>query len=514
MMRMKKALCIILSLIMLIFCASCGKDGEDEKNTEPVTEETTGVQEEETTKLVSNAKASFVLPYSQEDSLNPFKAKTQINRAITTLLYDSLYSVGQDFSPSAVLARSEETENGSITVTLKDSLKFSDGSPLNASDVVYSFNLAKESDRYSSLLGEIESATAITMNEIKFTLKEPDIYVRNILTFPVVNYGSGEDEVPTGSGRYVLSKDKLSYNKEHVSGKKPKIKTIELCSLSDKINFVDSLQIGNISFIFRDLSDCDVQRAAAQSVPITLNNLVYLGINSEKGALGDKVLRQAINLAIDKEALCAQDFQGYAVRTESPFNPTWGEEKEKASVFDQSEAVELLEKNGYKYASETDTYRRDKNGRTLSLNIVVPSENEFRSDAAQSVAKYLSQIGIAANIVSLKYSSFKERVKSGKFDLYLGEVRLCENMSLSPFFTKGGKTRYGIDLKSPVISSYKKMLSGDESVFVFDKEFSKEMPFVPICYRQGIVMASNTLSDNIKSTQTDLFSNIGEWKMS
>jgi hypothetical protein len=57
------------------------------------------------------------------------------------------------------------------------------------------------------------------------------------------------------------------------------------------------------------------------------------------------------------------------------------------------------------------------------------------------------------------------------------------------------------------------MLNSEKSVADFESDFSKEMPFVPICYRQGIVMTSNTLSDNIKSVPTDLFFNIYEWKM-
>lgn len=514
MIEMKKILCIILSLIMLLSFAACRSSGTEEP-TEPEEETTdvTGDIDEVTTKPSSNAKASFILPYSEQDSLNPFKAQSQINRVFTTLLYDSLYTLDTEFSPVGVLAQSEEITGDSIIVSLKESARFSDGSSLNASDVVYSFEQAKESGRYKELLSGISSAFATERFKVKFTLESPDAYALNVLTFPIIEYGSAENDVPLGSGRYVYSKKSLSYNKNHISGKKPKIKSIGVCSLSERTDFVSSLQIGNVSFVFRDLADCEVQRAVAQSIPVALNNLVYLGVNSESGALSDKVVRQAINLAIDKDNICSQDFQSYAVRAESPFNPQWKYSREKESIFDQSEAVELLEKNGYKYSSDTDMYRRDKDSKTIRVRILVSSDNEFRKDAAQSISKYLTQIGFDADVVSVKRDKFKEMVKEKSFDIYLGEIKLCENMSLSPFFEKSGKAHYGINLKDSVISSYSEMLSGKKSVAVFENEFSKALPFIPICYRQGIVMTSNTLSDNIKSVSTDVFSNIAEWKM-
>lgn len=514
-MKMKKAICIILSVIMLLMVCGCSK-GEGGDETEPTEIENQDDGEDEgegEMKPTSNARASFVLPYSEDDSINPYLSQSQINRALTTLLYDGLFSLDESFSPVGVLASGAEVTKESVIVTINENAAFSDSSLLSASDVVYSFEKARESERYSALLSNISSATAIEKYKVRFNLEKPDAFVRNILTFPIIRYGSGEKDVPAGSGRYVLSSKKLSYNKSHISGEKPKIKTIKLFSMSESTNFVDSLQIGNISFIFRDLSDCDIKRASARSVPVTLNNLVYLGINSSEGVLSDKNVRRAINLAIDKESIVSADYQGYAVRTESPFNPLWSESGEKDSVFDQSEAVELLEKEGYTYSSETDKYRRDKNGKTIELKIIVAQKNEFRKAAAESIAKNLTQIGFDASVTAVSFEKYKELVKEGRFDLYLGEIKLCENMSLSPFLEKSGKAHYGIDLKSTVVSSYNRLLSGSNTVSRFEDDFSKELPFIPVCYRQGVTMTSNTLSDNVKSTSTDIFSNITQWKM-
>lgn len=511
MMKMRKALCIILSLIMLFLFASCGGKTEnpDDVSLEEETEESSDVE----TKNTASVKKSFVLPYSESDSLNPYKAKTQTNRIIMPLLYDGLYALDENYTPKEIIAESADIAAGSITVKLKENVYFSDSTPLRASDVVYSFDRAKEAGAYSETLDGISSATALDSFRVKFILSRPDAFVSSVLTFPIIEYGSGDTDFPRGSGRYAFSGGKLVYNKSHISGEKPKIKTVGLYNLNDRASIVDALQIGNVSFAYDDLSDCEVQRAVAQSFSVTLNNLVFIGINSENRALGNKAVRQAINLAVDKESLASHDFHGYAVRTESPFNPKWKESQKKEAVFNQSSAVELLEKNECLYASETDKCRTDKNGNRLNFKIIVSEENEFRLEAAQSIAKYLSQVGISAEVLPLSFGKYKERIKEKNFDLYIGEVKLCENMNLLPFFSKSGKTHYGINLKGDAAKSYGELLNGKTDVTDFEKEFSENLPFIPVCYRCGAVLVTNTLSDNIKSISTDLFYNINEWKM-
>lgn len=496
---------------MLFLFASCGEKTEnpDDTGTEEETEESPDVE----TKNTQSIKKGFVLPYSESDSLNPYKAKTQTNRIIMPLLYDGLYALDENYTPQEAVAESADISAESITVKLKENVRFSDSTPLRASDVVYSFDRAKEAGAYSETLDGISSATALDSFRVKFILSHPDAFVSSVLTFPIIEYGSGDADLPQGSGRYTFSDGKLTYNKSHISGKKPKIKTIGLYKLNDRAGIVDALQIGNVSFAYDDLSDCEVQRAVAQSFSVTLNNLVYIGINGENEVLGSKAVRQAINLAVDKESLASHDFHGYAVRTESPFNPKWKESQKKEAVFNQSAAVELLENNGCLYASETDKYRTDKNGKKLYFKIIVSEENEFRLEVAESISKYLSQVGIGTEIVKLSFDKYKERIKEKNFDLYIGEVKLCENMSLLPFFSKEGKARYGINLKDDTAKSYGELLSGKADVAGFEKEFSENLPFIPVCYRCGAVLVTNTLSDSIKSVSGDLFYNIHEWKM-
>ncbi len=86
------------------------------------------------------------LAYSASDSLNPYKMKTELNRQLIPLLYDSLTRVDPSYRPENRLAESV-TYNGNIcTVKLRRNILFSDGSLLQGADVVYSFRTAVASE--------------------------------------------------------------------------------------------------------------------------------------------------------------------------------------------------------------------------------------------------------------------------------------------------------------------------------------------------------------------------------
>ena len=162
------------------------------------------------------------IPYISNDSLNPYAAKSETNHKLATLIYDSLYAVGNDFQPVPLIAQSYKTEGNSLVVTIKNNLTFSDGSPLTVSDVVYSFNKAKSCEAYSDDLSNFDRADATNLSDITFTFRSFEVDLVSLLTFPVMKGQGTEDDlgyststdsdsiftIPAGSGRYFLTKNK------------------------------------------------------------------------------------------------------------------------------------------------------------------------------------------------------------------------------------------------------------------------------------------------------------------
>ena len=511
---MKKLLCIILSVLVLFSLSACkGEDNPPGNNDTPVTDASSS-DEPVTDADSKENRHTLALPYSEKDSLNPYLAKTQINTQLSTLIYDSLYRLDSTYSPIALIAKNGTVDGKYLTVTLQKDIFFTDKSLLSSEDVVYSFNLAKQSSTYSSLLSGFASAVATDTYVVRFELEKTDVYACNCLTFPIIREGDGESAKPKGSGRYYLAGSSLKYNPSHFSGKAPKIKTVSLFDIKDNAAAMGALQIGNIRFFFSDSAETPLDRVSANYKPVILNSLVFLSFNSSDKLLKSSVLRRIISLAVDKDEIAENAYRGYAEKTDTPFNPHWSEvsELKKPESITPLQVTEMLDENGYKYRNNSDLYRRDKKGNELSFTLVTNSDDSSRTEAASYIKSQLGAVGINIEVRELKYEKFLKAVKDRDFDMYLGEIRLCENMALSTFFTKNGSTSCGIKTGGACAAEYEKLLKGTASVPDFVDLFNTEMPFVPLCYRSGMAAISNELKDNVELNSNDLFANIYEWQ--
>ena len=171
---------------------------------------------------------SVNLAYNSADTFNPYTAKTTLNKNLCSLLFDPLVTVNSQMLSENVLAANCELSGTNLIVTLKNA-SFTDGSPLTADDVVYSFNLAKNSSsRYSATLSVVTAAQVRDAKSVIFTLTKSDPYAASLLTFPIIKIGTDElkteDNVyltPVGTGRYTLNSEQngLVSNKNWHGGK-------------------------------------------------------------------------------------------------------------------------------------------------------------------------------------------------------------------------------------------------------------------------------------------------------
>lgn len=511
---MKKALCIFLAFLMLFVFASCtASDTQDASDApsqsqadENENENADDGENEEITPSEQVKSSSLTLAYSSLDGLNPFEMKSEINRELSDLLYDPLYKTGSDFSPVAVLAKEGTVDGKTVKVKIKKNVKFSDSSSLSASDVVYSFNKAKESEGYGEQLKNFVSAYAQDTRTVVFKLEKDDIYALSCLSFPVVKSGSASNSKAIGSGRYYLSSEKLKANKNHVSGEKAKYSKISLYDVKTSDTLFDLVHIGEISLAFSDLRDCKAPTVTAVTKSVPLNNLVFIGMKSTKGILKDAKLRRIISLAINREDIASSAFEGYATAAYTAFNPMWKETPEvRENEYSAKEIAQMLDENGYKYRNDTDKHRKNDAGKEVVLTLAVNKDNAYKLEAAESIKSDLQIVGIEVNVVPLSQKELKKAIKKNKYDMYIGEIKLSENMSLSPFFDENGAASYSVDKNLGCISAYNKLISGKISTDEFVSSFNSDTPFVPLCYRAGAASVSSTVKTDVSPYIGDLY---------
>lgn len=503
-------LCLVFCLVLL---SSCGGDPAQEEVSSAAGGEVSAPSGE----AAPTKNRTLALPYVKGDSLNPFTAKSLPNQLLSTVLYDSLYTVDGTLSPQPFLAASGTVSGTQVRVSLRSGLVFSDGSSISGSDVVYSFEKAVASPQYRAQLANFSSAR-VQNGDIVFTLKQADPYALNCLNFAIIKSGtdSSDTAIPIGSGRYTAARGDssvtLKANKLWLNGNAAQFSLISLVDVPDSDSVIHSLEIGNVNFIFNDLSSGVYQRINANTTEFLMNNLVFLGLQSENELLQNIQVRKAISLALAREEIASSAYQGHAQASAVPFRPDWNALKGlevTGCAQNKEEAARVLEEAGFHRAEASGTYAKD--GKELSFTLIVNSNNPFRLSAANLIATQLAAAGIKVTVSQLSWEAYAAAVQGGNFDLYLGEVKLPHNMSLSAFFDEEGAVRAGISREDPVAAAYQQMLAGTVSLQDFLNTFAQTPPFLPVCFRKGVAARSRDVQGDFTCHTGDVYASLTDW---
>ena len=501
MKRMKRpgtlaALLLLTSAALLAGCSTLPKSYYE--HSEPESIPSSGASEPETPET-----KDFALCYSSGDSLNPFAARTRSNLELAPLLYQGLTVLDAEWTPQPALASSVSVSGNTVTAAIREDAVFSDGSAVTAADAAASFQLAKASDNYKVLLKNVESAAAGN-GTVTFTLSSPDPNAAACLSFPVIKSGTADS--PVGSGPYVYKTGDEPFLEANPHADSPSLPVIRLKDYPNGDATIRGLESGAISFYFDDLSSGDIPRTSSANINVPLNTLVFLGINSGKAGLSSPAVRGALSTAISRTDLASNAFAGRAQPAVAPFSKQWKVAVELKG-FDANEniavAVAQLEQAGY---NNTD-------GNPLSVELLVSEGNSFRAAAAELLQQQLAKAGVSVTVVSLPFEEYGERLKSGDFTLYLGEIRLPANMALWPFFTSGGPAAYGINTSGITAAAYGEYLAGGKTLQEFIDAFTQDVPFIPLCWREGLAAYDRSLT-GVAPTAFNAYYGIGGWSFS
>ncbi len=516
---MRRIMAIFLCLCIIFGLCGCGDTGNFQNGQEiPQTE---------------NSGDGISLACNTADSFNPYKSKTELNRLIGSLLYDSLFLIDNAYNPINVLAEKFTTEGGVCTITLKTAI-FTDGSAVTSEDVVYSFNLAKESARYSSKLSSVLTVSAVDSKTVVFTADKNDAYMVNLLTFPIIKKDSdllkNQDNVelpPVGCGRYRLSDDleTLTANEKHYMTV-PSVKSVKLINTPDEEALSHAIEIGAVDMYYTDLSDCNILRMSGNRVNVTLNNLVYIGVNLNKSILKNSYMRHGLSLALDREKICEDGYYTNAVAATGVYNPAWQTVKGIQSIQTTSKidfSIENFNKIGYN-KKDKQGFFVNANDDAIELRLLVNQENSFRNNAAELIKTQLAAVGIKINIESVPYNQYIARLEAGQFDLYLAEVSINDNMDLTELLCSGGKAAYGIEKiiedkkteekneqveEKPQTVKLEQVVnglySGTSTVSDVATMAISEMHIIPVCYRTGILFCSGEVKDPSVNSSMDIY---------
>jgi len=375
-----------------------------------------------------------------------------------------------------------------MTVKIDTSRQFSNGHTLTADDVVYSFRAAKNSTYYGSSLRNISTCVARGDDTCEFVTTTPNVYAAADLTFPIIPADS-TDDIPAASGAYIYKATTeggtLTRNK-YYPGSTYASDTVVLINTTDTSSLNMGIVIGDMDAYFDDMSEGESDRISVGSAQVDLNNLVYFMFN-QGGYFSSPKLRQAIAMLIDRNELLESGYEGYGEITSMPFNPQWymANDCTWEDPMTVDEAKDFVNSYLGKY----------------TITILVNSGNSFRQKCAERIGDQLASYGINSKIEVATWDVFEDGLENGRYDIYLGEFKMSNDMNTGPLFFM---SEY---LQARLFN----MIAGSISPSEFMTDFVAEMPFVPICIRYGVTAYSKSLQGGIAPLPNNPFANLTEW---
>lgn len=356
----------------------------------------------------NSSQITIGIPQDLEDSLDPHKAMAAGTKEVLFNLFEGLIKPTSDgsFIP-AVASAYNESEGGKVyTFTLREGVKFHDGSTVTAEDVKFSIDKCADTSTGEPLVAaysNIESVDITDVDTIVVTLKEPDTEFLAYMTtaiIPAANTQPDTNPIGTGPYKYVSRSPQENFVVERFDeywGEPAYIQdvTFKVCANADTL--VMNLEGGAVDMIARLTSTQAAELSDNfQVLEGTMNLVQALYLNNAEKPFDDVRVRQALCYAIDPQEIMLMISDGKGTELGSSMFPSFAKYFDKAlnDTYNQDieKAKALLTEAGY-----ADGFQ---------FTITVPSNYQQHIDTAQVLVEEFKAIGVDARIQLIEWDSW------------------------------------------------------------------------------------------------------------
>src|SRR5579859_3496550 len=371
-------------------------------------------------------------------------------------IYEPLVFVNalQNAKTTPWLATSWAWSNGDkqLTFTIRNGVKFSNGTPLTAADVVYTFNMLKQHKTMdiNSVWSVLSSVTQQGANKVVMKFKAagvPYFYyigdqvpiVSKAVWSKIANPVTYPDKTPVGTGAFTMNKctpQNITYtaNRHYWQPGLPKVGTVNYPAFltNDTANtYLANGQAQWGSQFIPSIKQFYLSRNPNYHYWFPPIANVTLFINLTNPLLKNLAVRQAMAYAINRQKASAIGEYGYEPASNqagivTPTFSSWLDSSQAAAygndyAYNPAKAISILQKAGFKRGANG--IFQTPSGKPLSFNVV---NNGGFSDwvaAMQVITSDLKAVGIQVTPENVAYSTWQSDIYTGKFDLgYYGQT--------------------------------------------------------------------------------------------
>jgi peptide/nickel transport system substrate-binding protein len=384
-------------------------------------------------------------------TLNPISvdfdmsARSVCSRQIfETLFYYDLDFDGVKFKP--VLAESLKVSDDGLemTVKLKDKIWFSDGVPITADDVLFTYQTTMDpridSADLRNYYSNVKEVVKIDDKTVKFVFNELywktlesvaifDVIPKHIYQYTDANEFNKRVSNPVGSGPYIFERWDVAQQivlkrNENYWGEKPKIDKLVFKIITNHIAALQALRSKSIDMLDPIPEQFDTMSKDEEfkkefnlfSYWQPSGGYRYIGWNEEKPFFKDKKVRMAMTQALDRESIVKFILKDRAVVVSGPFY-VYGKQNDpniKPWPFDLTKAAQLLDEAGWKDHDGDGV--RDKDGIPFKFKLSYPTSSPTAEAASKIFKDDAAKIGVEITPDPVEWSIYLERLNASNFD--------------------------------------------------------------------------------------------------
>jgi len=420
-------------------------------------------------------------------TLNPISAETDIYTVWITipyifeplLVHDFDAADGRQLKPHLAESYEVSSDGLEITFRLRDDIHFSDGTPLTADDVIFTYqtitnpkvDAANVANRYADVL----KVTKIDNLVVKFYLKRPHFLSLENLSFartgilpkhvyglalplgagatPGASAGVNHDRFnkrvsnPVGSGPYVfdrwdVGRQVVLRRNENYWGRKPKLQRIIYQFIANPVASVQALRSHQVDIVipepeqFAELADDEkfAEEFYCLSYWTPSTPFYYIGWNQDTPYFCDKLVRRAMTGIIDRQAIIAHLLQGRGRQITGPFyflgpdsdprlalplgaGATPAQAPGLIIAYDPQASGQLLDKAGWR---DTDgDGLRDKDGVPLRFRFMYANSYALFERLAKLLKDEAAKVGVEVITEPCEWSILWDRLNRREFQAYV-----------------------------------------------------------------------------------------------
>ena len=382
------------------------------------------------------------------DNFNPYT-----NNSLHGVLYEPLFVFNSmtnkmDYRLAQSITYSDDLKT--ITLKLRKGLEWSDGSPLTAEDVAYSFEMTKDTpafDQKGIWPGKnLQKINVVDKETVTFDLAKADsTFLWNLAAYHIIpkhiwskagDLTTFTNPNPIGSGpmtdiKYVKPQQmEICRNSNYYLENRPYLDCINFRSYSDNSQLQPALIKGEIDWGSNFIADVEStfvgKDKANHHFWYPANDAIHLYVNTKRAPFDDIRVRQALSMSLDRKAIVDIAAYGYptpnfnvggiAELYQSHIDQNVNKKYGYLAQYNVEKASKLLDEAGL-VDVDGDGIRDNKDGTSFEFDIEVVNGWTDWIQAVQMVTEYFAEVGVKANVKTVDWAVYDSNLKESKYDM-------------------------------------------------------------------------------------------------